>query len=136
MANIYYKNGSSWINMANIFYPVGAYYLANVSTSPSNLFGGTWQQVSDSRFLCASTSAGGNGGENRHALTVAEMPSHRHYIDYKVASWSSSAGSAYTYLMSKVESGAWDAATEYTGSGNSHNNMPLYRTCYCWYRTA
>ena len=134
MANAYYKNGSSWINMADIFYPVGAYYLANVSTSPSNLFGGTWQQITDARFLCAYSSAGSNGGENSHVLTVSEMPSHTHslYIGY-----TRNSGGTNTLDFGPNANVFWSAS--YTGSNGSnaaHNNMPLYRTCYCWYRTA
>lgn len=133
MANAYYKNGSSWINMANVFYPVGAYYLANVSTSPSSLFGGTWQQITDARFLCAWTSAGGNGGENNHTLTIAEMPSHRHYISALGYSDNGQSSRHGTYWGSVNTT---HPVTDYVGSSSAHNNMPLYRTCYCWYRTA
>lgn len=135
MANAYYKNGSSWINMANVFYPVGAYYLANVSTSPSSLFGGTWQQITDARFLCAYSSAGGNGGENSHVLTVAEMPSHTHGIWYSVSSSPQTKTAVFNI-------GAWNGKgyggryMDAEGRSAAHNNMPLYRTCYCWYRTA
>lgn len=134
MANAYYKSGSSWINMANIFYPVGAYYLANVGTSPSNLFGGTWQQVSDARFLCAWNSAGGGGGENAHVLTVSEMPSHSHQLH---VGYTRNTGGTNTLDFGPNASVFWSASyTANSGGSSAHNNMPLYRTCYCWYRTA
>ena len=134
MANAYYKNGNSWINMANVFYPVGAYYLANVSTSPSNLFGGTWQQVTDARFLCAYSSAGGNGGENSHVLTVSEMPSHAHQI---LIGYTRQQGATNSLDMGPNQTAVWSRSfTESLGGSAAHNNMPLYRTCYCWYRTA
>lgn len=135
MANAYYKNGSSWINMANIFYPVGAYYLANVSTSPSNLFGGTWQQITDARFLCAYSSAGGDGGENSHVLTVSEMPSHRHTQNTPYYGDLDGSHTGHVTYWSRYSNTALPV-TSYTGGNAAHNNMPLYRTCYCWYRTA
>ena len=50
------------------------------STSPSTLFGGTWEQLKD-RFLLGSGStytAGNTGGEATHTLTTNEMPKHTH----------------------------------------------------------
>ena len=61
-------------------YPVGSIYMSVNSTDPSNLFGGTWEQIQDT-FLLASGStytAGATGGEATHTLSTAELPSHNH----------------------------------------------------------
>ena len=68
--------------LLNLVYPVGAIYLSTNSTDPGNLFGGTWTQLKD-RFLLAagdSYTANTTGGEESHALTTAELPSHTHTV--------------------------------------------------------
>ena len=79
MPKLYYKSGSSWINALNIFYPVGAFYISNVSTSPAILLGGTWAQVTNAAIRGATST--GYTGSDTHTLTVNEMPSHQHNAD-------------------------------------------------------
>ena len=73
----YYVQKSSVLNMV---YPVGSIYMSVNSTSPANLFGGTWQQIQDTFLLSAGSTytAGNTGGSATHTLTVSEMPSHTH----------------------------------------------------------
>lgn len=62
-------------------YPVGSFYFSQNSTSPTALFGGTWEQLEQGRVLLSQGTnypAGSKGGEATHTLTVAEMPSHSH----------------------------------------------------------
>lgn len=141
MANAYYKNGSSWINMANVFYPVGAYYLANTSTSPSSLFGGTWTPITG-RFPYFNAGTG-TGGSNTHTLTANEMPSHAHTQYGKDAYGEANgaaaldttrAGTANLFNNRLIVTGTRSTAS--AGGNSAHNNMPAYKTCYCWYRTA
>ncbi|WP_302806773.1 phage baseplate protein [Cloacibacillus porcorum] len=62
-------------------YPVGAIYMSVAETSPATLFGfGTWEQI-QGRFIVGVNSvypAGATGGEEKHTLTVNEMPEHGH----------------------------------------------------------
>lgn len=66
-------------------YPVGSIYMSVNDTDPSTLFGGTWTawgsgkvpvgvSTNDSDFGTVEKT----GGEKKHTLTTAEMPSHRH----------------------------------------------------------
>lgn len=41
---------SSFINLLDVVYPVGCYYITTNSISPSTLFGGTWSCVNDSFY--------------------------------------------------------------------------------------
>lgn len=114
-------------------YPVGSIYMSVNSTSPSTLFGGTWQRIQD-RFLIAAGStykAGGTGGEATHVLTVNEMPSHSHTLNF---------GSGYSTSPGLSEGhGAYSGSYRSTGStgGNAaHNNLPPYLSVYVWKRTA
>ena len=64
-------------------YPVGAIYISTSDTSPSTIFGGTWNKIED-KFLIASSSTytkGSTGGEATHTLTEYELPQHQHKFD-------------------------------------------------------
>lgn len=63
-----YKSGSSWIDYNLVVYPVGAYYFSSSSTSPSSLFGGTWEAVTG-RFLYMNAGTG-TGGSNSASVTT------------------------------------------------------------------
>ena len=61
-------------------YPIGSYYWSSSDISPQTLFGGIWTKIKG-RFLFASDgnhSVGYEGGEEKHYLTIDEMPSHYH----------------------------------------------------------
>lgn len=121
-------------------YPVGSIYISTVSTSPSTLFGGTWEQIKDTFLLAAGTTytAGTTGGEATHTLTVNEMPSHSHYQKRYWGS-SGSANQAYTWGTEFTDAHAYGSqidTTHSTGGGGPHNNMPPYLAVYVWKRTA
>ena len=62
-------------------YPIGSIYMSVNRTSPSDLFGGTWEALEQGRVLIgqgASYPAGSTGGEATHVLSLNEMPSHNH----------------------------------------------------------
>lgn len=102
------------------------------STSPSTLFGGTWQRIQD-RFLIAAGStykAGGTGGEATHTLTVNEMPAHSHNIRI-----SFSGGTIETSSEPGYDRGN-SVSTTSSGGNAAHNNMPPYLAVYVWKRTA
>lgn len=118
-------------------YPVGSIYMSVSSTSPHDLFGGTWVQIQDTFLLAAGTTyaAGATGGEAMHTLTVQEMPSHTHNVD-------SNTGSPVAYVPSAggdIGGSGKNIATRAilaTGGGEAHNNMPPYLAVYVWKRTA
>ena len=143
-------SAESMRGIVDLVYPVGSYYWSSNATSPSTLFGGTWEQVKDRFVLAAGDSykVGATGGEANHTLTVNEMPSHRHSSDsyqYGYPSDSSitakdnyctwvNRGTINGNAPSTAESG-W-IKTSREGGSQPHNNMPLYITAYCWHRTA
>ena len=129
-------------------YPVGSIYISANSTSPAELFGGTWEQIKD-RFLLAAGdtyAAGSTGGEATHTLTVNEMPSHSHAVAPLGAK-----GGTNGNLVINDKYGAMSGAdtlnlsggnafyarnTSIVGERQAHNNMPPYLTIYMWKRTA
>ena len=70
----------------NAIYPIGSIYMSMNGTNPSQLFGGTWEQIIG-RFLWATNSTPGlTGGSKNHTLTVEEMPTHTHQYWTNIAS--------------------------------------------------
>lgn len=133
--------GSNYI-LDNV-YPVGSIYMSVNSTNPTNLFGGTWEQI-QGRFLFGMDSsypAGSTGGEITHKLAYNEMPEHTHpmYVaNYGGdGTWTPDEGA---YLVDSVtdDKTTWWArlAMGYAGGGAAHNNMPPYLAVYIWKRTA
>ena len=130
-------------------HPVGSIYQSTVSTSPEELFGGTWKQL-NGKFLLASNStyaAGSTGGEATHTLTINEMPSHEGHLETNSSNWN---GNNNLFLPSTVltsytsgprgwvtqSSNEVVPAGESKGGGQAHNNMPPYLAVYMWERTA
>ena len=145
LASINLKIGASWTTLSSLTYPVGAYSLSNSPISPASLFGGTWTRVTDNRFLCGASSVT-TGGENTHVLTKDEMPSHKHEFGFndtntsyrEITSIIVNGISTVTAQTNWSSGGTGLSAAEIQSAGSSaaHNNMPLYRSCYMWYRTA
>ena len=145
-------------------YPVGSIYMSVNSTSPADLFGGTWEAMPAGRVLLAQGTsewgveyqAGSTGGEHEHQLSVGELPAHNHNVTV-----STSGDHAHTFTFVKEYdaggtepgSASWRSnqgtkTTEQagththtvtisnTGSNYPHNNLQPYISVYCWHRTA
>ena len=146
-------------------YPIGAIYISTVSTSPSTLFGGTWEQITD-KFLYAvksSVTSNTTGGASSVTLAAKNLPAHAHSVP------------AHTHSLNNHTHGTGDSSRPYfvnapanrllkgitaegdgsaqgpsvantgasavfnttnTGSGSSFNILPPYVTVYMWRRTA
>ena len=127
-------------------YPIGSYYWSEKNTSPSDIFGGSWTKIRG-RFLFASDSnhdVGDTGGEEKHTLTINEMPRHSHeYEKFRhenCTSFDKPNGSARTYPVNDSEDQyatkfLVTCSTKSVGGGGSHNNMPPFLTANCWKRT-
>lgn len=126
MAQFYYKNGSSWINALNLFYPIGAVYASTTSTSPGTLFGGTWQQISNAVLRAAV--AYGYGGSDSMTLSVSNMPSHEHRLLGNFLYDSAGDGNdALWYIGHKTNTNnKWTTSfCEATGGGKRFQSFPV-----------
>lgn len=114
-------------------YPVGAVYISYEPTSPAELFGGTWIEMTGVfPYFDHGTEA---GGSNTHTMYIDEMPKHRHVVNA-----GGSSGSYWCISAGNHEKGA--LGTNYTGGGSSiddygvpFNIMPSYQSFYAWRRT-
>lgn len=141
------------VDVIGMTYPVGSIYISANSTSPAELFGGTWEQIKD-RFLLAAGDtyeAGSTGGEAQHTLTVDEMPEHRHipYIDGDTSNpnfrlfmgrddWYIDAVGTSQFRVT-TDYGTYrgfEALTNPVGGSKPHNNLPPYLAVYAWKRIA
>lgn len=134
-------------DLIDMIYPIGSLYMSVSQTSPASLFGGTWSQIKDTFILaCGDTySAGSTGGEASHTLTVDEMPSHTHDIEYSsdgttysdaVIGKAGSSQSSSNFAGSDSIDSQLSYRIKATGGGQAHNNMPPYLAIYVWKRTA
>lgn len=145
----------------NNIYPVGSIYISVNSTNPSQLFGGTWNQIKDRFLLSAGNTynAGTQGGAASVTLTanqsglrahghgMAHTHNHRHSLNRNFSDGSGGEANAY------VQSSDRETSTKYTTYDNTassksttdnntasnatqaHNNMPPYLVVYVWVRT-
>lgn len=84
------------------------------------------------------------GGEKTHTLTVAEMPSHRHYKMYvdltqcgiTLVDYSGSGTAVRAFNPQDVGDKYDGINTGPEGGDQPHNNLQPYYTCYIFKRTA
>lgn len=138
--NVTVKTGSSFQTICP--FPVRYIYQSYNSTSPANIYGGSWIAITG-RFLYCNNGTS-VGGSNTHTLSVSEMPSHNHgFSEYfwrasgTASSWNSEQWEVAhsDHSNNVVSRGTSEFGTMKTGSSLAHNNMPAYQTCYAWRRT-
>ena len=130
-----------------LVYPIGSiYFQVAVATNPATLLGmGTWVAYGEGRVLVGKASSGtfatlnGTMGAetDSHALSTAEMPSHRHTYSLSPSSTavSGTGGGFMTSSSDSVSSGT-QIGTTGSGSAHSHDIVQPSIVVYMWKRTA
>lgn len=128
----------SWNSTALQAYPVNSIYISYTHESPAEKFGGAWTRISNAFLWGCDTSGniGQTGGEKTHTLTLDELPTHHHRFPVAHTSSGSIAASNLTRYNSNNTTYSGYNATEATGGGAAHNNMPPYIQVAIWRRTA
>lgn len=131
------KMVKSPVNIINMVYPIGSYYETSDATfNPNITWGGTWILEEDGTVLVSGSSTSGSifnddigeiVGEEKHTLTVSELPSN---IIQTTTTDSSTDG----YIMR----GGYTSTGTYNigGSGNAHNIVQPSKIVNRWHRTA
>lgn len=124
--------------LLDYIYPIGSIYMSVNNVSPSDIFGGVWEQIQD-RFLLASGNSyilGNQGGEATHILSINELPSHEHpyvtvsSIQFDLNNYNMASG------FNVQNEGTGIAYTNAVGGNQAHNNMPPYLVVNIWKRTS
>ena len=76
---------------------------------------------------------GDAGGEDKHTLTVDEIPPHRHT---QTVGLSHTPNASYVVAEGQYQTPETPILSSETGGGQAHNNMPPYLAVYMWKRTA
>ena len=148
-------------NIADVIYPIGSIYMSMNDINPNLLFGGTWTQINDNRFLLCSSSSKQTGGST--TIETENMPSHTHTFEGDAIT----GGIEYLVRYDAPDTGAFSksgcfsnttqsGSRTWTGSGSNgakigvqFNATPTgaisstgggqaywqpYMTVFCWYR--
>ena len=128
-----FKKPVKFYNKVDGIFPIGSIYMSVNETDPKDLFGGTWERIKDTFLLaCGDTYANGaTGGEATHKLTIEEMPSHNHDVNFdQIWSWGG------TTSLATTKGGPYGSGgyVKNAGGNQPHNNMPPYLAVYVWKR--
>ena len=129
-------------DIVDIVYPVNSIYISYSHTSPTALFGGTWERIENAFLWGASENSviGTLGGEAEHTLTIEEMPMHDHVSWGGGINWVDTNASGTNVSGYKQPSMTAATAslimTASTGESQPHNNMPPYVEVSIWRRIA
>lgn len=126
-------------SVLKLVFPIGSTYVTQAETNPNEILGfGTWERLRGKVCLGLDeedsdmNEIGKTGGEKKHTLTIAEMPSHNHSTSAELYALKPKGGTQ--------ESGAGGATSTMiivnnTGGGQAHNNIQPYEVVgYMWIR--
>lgn len=122
----------AYVNLIDLVYPVGSFYISNSSVSPQTRFGGSWTQITNA--VLRAYNGTGYAGSDTHAITVNEMPSHKHALSWNLAQYDTGNPQGHTTDWNVPSSSR--QYTESTGGGQAMSLLPRRYHCYVWYRTA
>lgn len=156
-------DSNSWNNLLDLIYPIGALYISREPTSPSELFGGGWFQLSDVLIAAegpnmgdvntgGDTSPGGsfyigvnNLPSHSHAVTIQSGGAHTHslpntIIAYDAGNRMMAQGTYYTYKgktgLATSSSGAHTHTATCANVGRGQAYIPYHANFYIWRRTS
>lgn len=115
-------------------FPVGYIYQSTDSTSPADLYGGTWSALTDGRFLRPAedtTTGGANTHTHRTIVGYDFNANNLYFSDDKGVASVVTTGVGMVIPSYKNASGAARQSNTFSAS-----SIPAYRGCYVWYRTA
>lgn len=146
-------DGLTLAALQNLMVPVGYIFSwAPVDNGPdlstpakvAAYFGfGTWAAYGTGQVLVGVDSGqtefatvGKTGGEKAHSLTTAEGPKHAHGVKWEHEGGLGTGNGVLIKDANDGESYPYTYFTEFSGSGQAHNNLQPYVVVYRWQRVA
>ena len=133
-------------NIIDIVYPVGSYYETSDTTfNPNTTWGGTWELETDGTVLVSkssesesafNTTVGSIVGEEKHTLTIDEMPSHTHLYNASIGAGNAEGALNFGGQNSGVITGQYGIAIQNAGGSQPHNIVQPSKIVNRWHRTA
>lgn len=130
-------NGKSLVDYTH---PINTIYLSKDPTSPAQLFGGVWEQLTADAYLKIVTANGGivGGTSADHKIPIESMPSHTH-------DWSfiyNNSGAEWGPFVTGSKSSTWtidvnrnaDGNCKIYNTGGGQPYYPHYYGIYAWIR--
>ena len=138
-------------DLFDIFHPIGTYYEtsnANFNPNTEPNWYGTWVQDTKGQTMVSKSDSGtfktlgADVGEEKHTLSVSEIPSHGHGVG--ATGVNDGAGVSqqfgnYPIRIYQDLKGNWGVSgihVDNNGGGQSHNNIQPSKVCIRWHRTA
>lgn len=121
-------------------YPIGSIYMTTTYTNADQVhdaIGGIWEKYAqgrtiigegtgtDSNGLVQTFTNGTSGGEYKHKLTVAEMPSHEHNV-YSPTGHTWASGFNYSNNQSGKAGVNFVVTPDYVNNGQYYGGRPMY----------
>lgn len=126
-------------------FPIGYIYMSSNSTSPADIYGGNWTQLTDNRFLRPSTTWNSTGGSSTHQHWTT-LGCNYDEDTYYFGNWSNVGGQGNTRTKNGQHyqlhvDGSGGAFFPFNGlfretASYSASTLPIYRDVYCWYRVS
>ena len=132
-------NGDKILTLNKAF-PINSVYFTYTNVNPGTFLGGTWSLIGQNRYIIgagSSYSGGATGGSSTSgstALTINQMPPHRHSFDVELT-WPSGNSNIVPYHNGTTTQGALDTTSVGGGQGHTHSISPLFIAIYIWRRT-
>lgn len=125
-------------SLVNLLFPIGQIIIKGDNKDYSNWLGFTWERTAVGKVLVGYdnndvdfNNIGKTGGEKEHTLTIDEMPSHGHTVNY-----SGSAGTSVGVTAMGDQLSTSSSIVQATGGGHSHNNLQPYQVVAYWKRVS
>lgn len=137
------------VSLIDIIHPIGSVFFSTVDSSPTAVFGGTWERIATGRFIAGvgtgtdgttsrMVTMGESGGEYVHTLVASEIPSHYHTLNENLHRDNVTVEPTDIYAgQFKDIDHNWYASTRTgsVGGDKPHNNTPPAFGLYMWRRT-
>lgn len=130
----------AWVNLLDMFYPVGSLYFSTNYTSPASVIGGSWTQIENALLGATGDKMGDIKNYNgSYRITTNQMPSHSHTARLLGVS---------PNCLEDNTSSMWSALRDINlqqhvpGTGSTYSSgggkdfIPYHFTVAVWYRAA